>query len=133
MRKIDIESSKFFWSQNTTDFKRFQSNTEVVVYEHYTGNFISCNFYLHNNKIARLRYENGVLKTLIVKTCGWNTRTTASRLNAIFKNSPLPFLNSYRVRIKGGVMHLNDEPLEGEVTINLQTIINKRRMFNENN
>jgi len=131
MRKIDIESSEFFWIQKTNSFKRFQSNTEVNVYEYYTSNTICCHFYLHNNRIAQLICEDGVLKRLIVRTCGWNTRTTASRLNAIFKNSPLPFLNSYRVRIKGGVMHLNDEPLEGEVTINLQTIINKRRMFNE--
>ena len=57
---------------------------------------------LHGNRIATMSNQDGV-KKLWVSNAGWATRTTQSRLNALFSELDLP----ERVYIKGGVQYLD--------------------------
>ena len=57
---------------------------------------------LHGNRIATMSNRDGV-KKLWVSNAGWSTRTTQSRLNAVFRLLDMPD----RVYIKGGVQYLD--------------------------
>lgn len=69
MRKIDEQAKNAFMNR-----KRFKSsNTEVVVIDDLP------HLYLHNNMIAKVDNNND----LLINHCGWETRTTRSRLNSL--------------------------------------------------
>jgi hypothetical protein len=69
MRKIDTQAANAF-----TNRKRFRSsNTKVDVVDGLP------HLYLHNNLIAKVDNNND----LLINHCGWETRTTSSRLNAL--------------------------------------------------
>ena len=57
---------------------------------------------LHGNRIATMSNRDGV-KKLWVSNAGWSSRTTQSRLNALFSLLNMPD----RVYIKGGVQYLD--------------------------
>jgi hypothetical protein len=69
MRKIDEQAKNAF--MNRKKFK--SSNTEVVVIDDLP------HLYLHNNLIAKVDNNND----LLINHCGWETRTTSSRLNSL--------------------------------------------------
>jgi hypothetical protein len=69
MRQIDVEAKHAFL--NNRKFKL--SNTEVRLVDGRP------HMYLHGNCIAK-RDENG---DLLINHCGWETKTTKSRLNAL--------------------------------------------------
>ena len=69
MRKIDEQAKNAF--MNRERFK--SSNTEVVVIDDLP------HLYLHNNLIAKVDNNND----LLINHCGWETRTTRSRLNSL--------------------------------------------------
>lgn len=75
---------------------------------------------LHGNCIATMSNRDGV-KKLWVSNAGWPTRTTQSRLNALFRLWPKYM--SARVYIKGGVQYLDSWPVgSSHTTINLSTL-----------
>ena len=69
MSKISNDAAHAF--NGGYDFKR--SNTEVIKYD------TEIRMYLHNNLIAKKIYGDGTY----LSSCGWETATTKSRLNAI--------------------------------------------------
>ena len=75
---------------------------------------------LHDNCIATMSNRDGV-KKLWVSNAGWPTRTTQSRLNALFR-----LWHKYmsaRVYTKGGVQYLDSWPVgSSHTTINLSTL-----------
>lgn len=69
MRIIDTQARDAFINR-----KRFRSsNTKVVVINDLP------HLYLHNNLIAKVDNNND----LLINHCGWETRTTRSRLNSL--------------------------------------------------
>ena len=72
MRKIERQMN--FAISNKGDFRK--DNTEVV----YKSNTNCSSIYLHGHQIAT--YEHN-LKAVKLSSCGWQTNTTKSRLNAI--------------------------------------------------
>ena len=69
---------------------------------------------LHGNRIATMSNRDGV-KKLWVSNAGWSSRTTQSRLNALFSLLNMPD----RVYIKGGVQYLDSSRHN---TINLMAL-----------
>ena len=69
---------------------------------------------LHGNRIAVMSNRDGV-KKLWVSNAGWSSRTTQSRLNALFRLLDMPD----RVYIKGGVQYLDSSRYN---TINLSAL-----------
>jgi hypothetical protein len=69
---------------------------------------------LHGNRIATMSNRDGV-KKLWVSNAGWPTRTTQSRLNALFSLLNMP----ERVYIEGGTQYLNSSRHN---TINLSAL-----------
>ena len=69
---------------------------------------------LHGNRIATMSNRDGV-KKLWVSNAGWSSRTTQSRLNALFSLLDMPD----RVYIKGGVQYLDSSRYN---TINLSAL-----------
>ena len=72
MRKIEKQMN--FAISNKGDFRK--DNTEVV----YNSNTNCSSVYLHGHQIATLDHNNQALK---LSSCGYQTNTTKSRLNAI--------------------------------------------------
>jgi len=72
------------------------------------------NLMLHGNRIAAMSNRDGV-KKLWVSNAGWSSRTTQSRLNALFSLLNMPD----RVYIKGGVQYLDSSRYN---TINLSAL-----------
>ncbi len=60
---------------------------------------------LHGNLIAYITAPAPLKGNLFISTCGYDTQTTRSRLNA---------LNGVHVQKIRGVLHLNGEPWDGE-------------------
>ncbi len=84
MRKIEAEMIKAIqrrknWQKGNT---RVESNSDGIT-----------NVYLWGNKIGKLNF---VTKEVKLSTCGWATRTTVSRLNALTQS----FLCEVRFGIK---------------------------------
>jgi len=69
---------------------------------------------LHGNRIATMSNRDGV-KKLWVSNAGWSSRTTQSRLNALFSLLNMP----ERVYIKGGTQYLDSSRHN---TINLSAL-----------
>ena len=69
---------------------------------------------LHGNRIATMSNRDGV-KKLWVSNAGWPTRTTQSRLNALFRLLDMP----EHVYTKGGVQYLDCSRLG---TVNLMAL-----------
>jgi len=69
---------------------------------------------LHGNRIATMSNRDGV-KKLWVSNAGWSSRTTQSRLNALFSLLNMPD----RVYIKGGTQYLDSSRHN---TINLSAL-----------
>ena len=74
MRKIEKQMN--FAISNKGDFRK--DNTEVV----YNSNTNCSSVYLHGHQIATLDHVNQALK---LSSCGYQTNTTKSRLNAILQ------------------------------------------------
>ena len=80
------------------------------------------NLLLHGNRIATMSNRDGV-KKLWVSNAGWSSRTTQSRLNALFRLWPKYI--SARVYIKGGIQYLDSWPVgSSHTTINLMALRN---------
>ena len=94
MRKIEKEIVGAFIKGETKSMANTQS-----VFNHATR---SLDLLLHGNRIATMSNRDGV-KRLWVSNAGWPTRTTQSRLNALFSLLDMP----ERVYIKGGVQYLD--------------------------
>lgn len=77
MRKIEIEMNAAIRARK--DWKK--DNTEVQVWNH--GNYNEIRVYLHGNNICKINLNTGKRK---YKTCGYDTMTTRSRLNALGAN-----------------------------------------------
>ena len=77
------------------------------------------NLMLHGNRIAAMSNRDGV-KKLWVSNAGWPSRTTQSRLNALFSLLDMP----ERVYIKGGVQYLDYWPVGWGVRRSSPTTIN---------
>ena len=69
-----IEKQMNFAISNKGDFRK--DNTEVV----YNSNTNCSSVYLHGHQIATFEHN---LKAVKLSSCGWQTNTTKSRLNAI--------------------------------------------------
>ena len=74
MRKIEKQMN--FAISNKGDFRK--DNTEVV----YNSNTNCSSVYLHGHQIATLDHSTNALK---LSSCGYETNTTKSRLNAILE------------------------------------------------
>lgn len=85
MRKIDEEASSAFYAK-----KKYRLGNTIVNIE---GNK-PC-LYLHGNKIATMNDDG----ELMINHCGWETRTTASRLNSLY---------GVKIRISDGQFVLNE-------------------------
>ena len=46
--------------------------------------------YLHNNLIAEVLHCGGTFPSIYIDNCGWNSRTTQSRLNALLSGLDFP-------------------------------------------
>ena len=106
MRKIEKEVIGAFINGDT----KAVGNTQSV----FNQATRSLDLLLHGNRIATMSNRDGV-KKLWVGNAGWATRTTQSRLNALFRLLDMP----ERVYIKGGVQYI-DSRLHG--TINLSAL-----------
>ena len=94
MRKIEKEVIGAFIKGDTKAVGNTQS-----VFNHVTRNL---DLLLHGNRIATMSNRDGV-KKLWVSNAGWATRTTQSRLNALFRLLDMP----EHVYTKGGVQYLD--------------------------
>ena len=86
MRKIEQEMIKTILSSREKDLSWTSGNTRVTAWTLGTHRWIEV--LLHNNIIARMSYkedDNGTGWTMNLTNCGWATRTTHSRLNAIIE------------------------------------------------
>ena len=72
MRKIETQMNRAIVNKNDW------SNSNTVV--EYNSNTDCSAVYLHNNRIATYDHNNEALK---LSSCGWQSVTTKSRLNAI--------------------------------------------------
>ena len=103
MRKVEKEViGAFIKGDNKT-----MGNTQSV----FNQATRSLDLLLHGNRIATMSNRDGV-KKLWVSNAGWPTRTTQSRLNALFRLLNMP----EHVYTKGGVQYLDCSRLG---TINL--------------
>ena len=81
MRKVD---EQLYFAVRNRESRSICGNTVTMLLHDGSGEvFMVC---LHGNLIAHIR--DGVLT---VSNCGWHTRTTAARLNAIFEACGLPY------------------------------------------
>ena len=106
MRKIEKEVIGAFVKGET----KMLGNTMSTLDPH-THNL---NLMLHGNRIATMSNRDGV-KKLWVSNAGWSSRTTQSRLNALYSLLDMPD----RVYIKGGVQYLDSSR---HSTINLSAL-----------
>ena len=72
MRKIETQMNRAIVNKNDWS----NSNTQV----NYNSNTDCSSVYLHGNQIATVDHNTNALK---LSSCGWQTVTTKSRLNAI--------------------------------------------------
>ena len=94
MRKIEKEVIGAFIKGETKAI----ANTESAI----NPKTRNLDLLLHGNRIATMSNRDGV-KKLWVSNAGWPTRTTQSRLNALFRLLDMP----EHVYIKGGVQYLD--------------------------
>ena len=94
MRKIEKEVIGAFIKGDS----KTMANTESV----FNQATRSLDPLLHGNRIATMSNRDGV-KKLWVSNAGWPTRTTQSRLNALFRLLAMP----EHVYTKGGVQYLD--------------------------
>jgi hypothetical protein len=106
MRKIEKEVIGAFVKGDT----KMLGNT-MSTRDSHTGDL---NLLLHGNRIATMSNRDGV-KKLWVSNAGWSSRTTQSRLNALFSLLNMP----ERVYIKGGTQYLDSSRHN---TINLSAL-----------
>lgn len=107
MRKVTIVTCSAFEANNeinfsNTDvridsFKKFATSDSVIIK--------TVGLYLHNNLIARKRYENDVLVSFEITNAGWQSNTTKERLNG---------LNGVSIYEKKGQWYLNGKKWDGE-------------------
>ena len=98
MKNITMQAAAAFLAGKK--FKK--SNTEV-----------DCNYgfaalFLFGNCIAHYRIKDGAENGLTISTCGWRTKTTKERLNA------LPGVSIFQ---KAGVWYLNGKEWDGGPTL----------------
>ena len=74
MRKIETQMNRAVVNKNDWS----NSNTRVE----YNSNTDCSTVYLHNNRIATVDHNTNALK---LSSCGWQSVTTKSRLNAILQ------------------------------------------------
>ena len=74
MRKIESQMNRAIVNKNDWS----NSNTEV----NYNSNTDCSSVYLHGNQIATVDHNTNALK---LSSCGWQSVTTKSRLNAILQ------------------------------------------------
>ena len=74
MRKIETQMNRAIVNKNDW------SNSNTVV--EYNSNTDCSTVYLHNNRIATVDHNTNALK---LSSCGWQSVTTKSRLNAILQ------------------------------------------------
>ena len=74
MRKIESQMNRAIINKNDW------SNSNTVV--EYNSNTDCSTVYLHNNRIATVDHNTNALK---LSSCGWQSVTTKSRLNAILQ------------------------------------------------
>ncbi len=74
MRKIESQMNRAIVNKNDW------SNSNTVV--EYNSNTDCSTVYLHNNRIATVDHNTNALK---LSSCGWQSVTTKSRLNAILQ------------------------------------------------
>jgi len=106
MRKIEKEVIGAFVDGKTKAMGNTKSTRNPK-----TGNL---DLLLHGNRIAVMSNRDGV-KKLWVSNAGWSSRTTQSRLNALFSLLNMPD----RVYIKGGTQYLDSSRYN---TINLSAL-----------
>ena len=111
MRKIEKEVIGAFIKGDT----KAMGNTESAV-NPTTGNL---DLLLHGNRIATMSNRDGV-KRLWVSNAGWPTRTTQSRLNALFRL--WPHYIAARVYTEGGTQYLDSWPVHISHRCDITTI-----------
>ena len=112
MRKIEKEVIGAFVKGDTKAMGNTQSVFNPVTRD--------LDLLLHGNRIATMSNRDGV-KKLWVSNAGWPTRTTQSRLNALFRLWPKYM--AARVYTKGGIQYLDSWPVgSSHTTINLSAL-----------
>ena len=112
MRKIEKEVIGAFVNGETKMIGNTMSTRDPVTHD--------LNLLLHGNRIATMSNRDGV-KKLWVSNAGWPTRTTQSRLNALFRLWPKYI--AARVYTKGGIQYLDSWPVgSSHTTINLTAL-----------
>ena len=114
MRKIEKEVIGAFIKGDT----KAMANTESAI-NPTTSNL---DLLLHGNRIATMSNRDGV-KKLWVSNAGWPTRTTQSRLNALFRLWPKYM--AARVYTKGGIQYLDSWPVGSSHTTIALTALRK--------
>lgn len=100
MRKVTTEAAKNFLAGS--EWKKDNTDVQVREYQNAPGKWVI--LLLHGNPIARYRLGDTSLRSLRVCDGGWQTRTTAERLNG---------LPGVRVNQKAGQWYLNGEKWDG--------------------
>ena len=100
MRKITEAARHAFLAGR--EWKQSNTSTEVREYQNAPGKWVI--LLLHGNPIARYRLGDTTLRSLRVCDGGWQTRTTAERLNG---------LPGVRVNQKNHQWYLNGQPWDG--------------------
>lgn len=100
MRKITAEAVHHFLAGR--EWRNANTAVEVREYQNAPGKWVI--LLLHGNPIARYRLGDASLLSLRVCDGGWQTRTTADRLNG---------LPGVRVHQKAGRWYLNGDPWDG--------------------
>ena len=112
MRKIEKEVIGAFVKGDTKAMGNTQSVFNPVTRD--------LDLLLHGNRIATMSNRDGV-KKLWVSNAGWPTRTTQSRLNALFRLWPKYM--AARVYTKGGIQYLDSWPVgSSHTTIDLTAL-----------
>ena len=112
MRKIEKEVIGAFIKGDT----KAMANTESAI----NPTTRNLDLLLHGNRIATMSNRDGV-KKLWVSNAGWPTRTTQSRLNALFRLWPKYM--AARVYTKGGIQYLDSWPVgSSHTTIDLTAL-----------
>ena len=106
MRRIEKEVIGAFVNGDTKMIGNTMSTRDPVTHD--------LNLLLHGNRIATMSNRDGV-KKLWVSNAGWSSRTTQSRLNALFSLLDMP----ERVYTKNGTQYLDSSRHN---TINLSAL-----------
>ena len=111
MRKIEKEVIGAFVNGETKAIANTESAVNPVTRD--------LDLLLHGNRIATMSNRDGV-KRLWVSNAGWPTRTTQSRLNALFRLWPKYI--AARVYTKGGIQYLDSWPVHISHRCDITTI-----------